>query len=105
VNIAFDGEQPAEFARSARRYYQFTHYVNITRHNAVKVAWSPDELIAHVRSYLDDPAQDRRGRAQVVREQCQFTDGRAAERVAAYVVEEWRFRQSESCAASPASSH
>ncbi|HEX6214754.1 MAG TPA: CDP-glycerol glycerophosphotransferase family protein [Vicinamibacterales bacterium] len=90
VNVAFDGERKQDFARSARRYYQFTHYTNITRHNAVRVAWSPDELIGHVRSYLDDPGQDRSGRAQVVREQCQFTDGRAAERVAGFVVDEWR---------------
>ena len=32
VNVAFDGEAPSEFARSARRYYRFTHYTNITRH-------------------------------------------------------------------------
>src|SRR5262249_61596097 len=34
VNIAFDGEAPEPFERSARRYYQFTHYVNITRRDA-----------------------------------------------------------------------
>jgi hypothetical protein len=90
VNVAFDGVREEEFARSARRYYKFTHYANITRHNAVRVAWSPEELIGHVRSYLDDPAQDREGRARVVREQCQFTDGRAAERVAGFVIDEWR---------------
>ena len=93
VNVAFDGEKESDFARSARRYYKFTHYANITRHDAVRVAWSPEELVAHVRSYLDDPAQDRDGRAQVVREQCQFTDGRAAERVSGFVVDEWRAQQ------------
>ena len=94
VNIAFDGVQESEFARSSRRYYRFTHYVNITRHDAVKVAWSPDELVRHVRTYLDDPAQDRDGRARVVREQCEFMDGRAAERVAGFVAEEWRATKS-----------
>lgn len=102
VNVAFDGEREEEFARSARRYYQFTHYTNITRHHAVKVAWSPGELVAHVRSYLDDRTQDRAGRAQVVKEQCQFTDGRSAERVAGFVVDEFQRRTRQSCAASPA---
>ena len=60
----------------------------------MKVAWSPDELVHHVRSYLDDPAQDRDGRARVVREQCEFIDGRAAERVAGFVAEEWHATQS-----------
>lgn len=94
VNIAFDGEQESEFARSSRRYYRFTHYANITRHEAVRVAWSPGELVRHVKSYLDDPSQDRDGRARVVREQCEFMDGRAAERVAGFVAEEWRATQS-----------
>lgn len=98
VNVAFDGEREAAFARSAKRYYQFTHYANITRHDAVKVAWSPDELTAQVRAYLDNPAQDRAGRARVVREQCQFTDGRAAERVAGFVTDEWRAAHNQSCA-------
>jgi CDP-glycerol glycerophosphotransferase (TagB/SpsB family) len=87
VNIAFDGEQPSDWTRSARRYYRFTHYVNILRHHAVRVAESPDQLVELVGRYLDDPSLDREGRRQVVREQCQFLDGRSAERVATYVVE------------------
>lgn len=88
VNVAFDGVEPAEWVRSARRYYRFTHYVNITRHGAVQVAEQPAQLVAQVGRYLDDPTLDRDGRARVVREQCQFLDGRAAERVAAFVAGE-----------------
>jgi hypothetical protein len=88
VNIAFDGETESAFAQSARRYYQFTHYTNITRHGAVKVAWAPEELIQHVGAYLANPALDAEARRQVVAEQCQFTDGRSAERVADAVVHE-----------------
>jgi hypothetical protein len=88
VNIAFDGEEDAEWTRSARRYYRFTHYVNITRHGAARVAETPEQLVAHVERYLADPSLDREGRQTVVREQCQFFDGRSAERVASFVVEE-----------------
>ena len=88
VNFSFDGEQPEEFSRSARRYYRFTHYQNITRHHAVRVAETPDELIAFVAAYLRDPALDADGRRRVVAEQCQFLDGHAAARVAAAVAEE-----------------
>jgi hypothetical protein len=88
VNIAFDGARDSEFARSAKRYYQFTHYTNITRHGAVRVAWSPDELLREVNTYLDDPTRDAAARQRVVREQCQFLDGRAAERVADFVLED-----------------
>ncbi|HJZ72595.1 MAG TPA: CDP-glycerol glycerophosphotransferase family protein [Vicinamibacterales bacterium] len=88
VNISFDGETASPWARSARRYYRFTHYLNITRHGAVRVAETPEQLVAHVGRYLDDAALDREGRRRVVAEQCQFTDGRASERVAAFVAAE-----------------
>lgn len=88
VNVSFDAEAPSEFARSARRYYRFTHYQNITRHGAVRVAETPEQLVTDIGRYLADPALDREGRRRVVAEQCQFTDGRAAQRVAQFVVEE-----------------
>jgi CDP-Glycerol:Poly(glycerophosphate) glycerophosphotransferase len=88
VNIAFDGEAAAEFARSARRYYRFTHYQSVTRHGAVRVAETPAQLADEVARYLADPARDREGRRRMVAEQCQFTDGRSAERLARFVVDE-----------------
>jgi CDP-glycerol:poly(glycerophosphate) glycerophosphotransferase len=81
VNIAFDGEQDSPFAQSARRYYRFTHYVNITRHGAARVASTPDELVAAIGRYLADRSLDAEARRRVALEQCQFLDGRAAERV------------------------
>jgi hypothetical protein len=108
VNVSFDGEQPSEFAGSARRYYRFTHYVNVTRHDAVRVAQDPAQLVALVGRYLDDPSIDREGRRRVMLEQCQFVDGRAADRVARFVVEELAEvcgrAVSRSCAESLASS-
>jgi hypothetical protein len=74
--------------QSATRYYSFTHYVNITNRNAVRVAASPAELSAAVAAYLADPSLDAAGRRQVVLDQCQFTDGRSAERVVNLVLAE-----------------
>ena len=88
VNVAFDGENASEFAQSARRYYRFTHYVNITRHGAVRVAERPEQLVELIGRYLDDPSLDRAGRRRVVLEQCQFLDGHASDRVAAFVTDE-----------------
>jgi hypothetical protein len=90
VNIAFDGEQPADYVKSARRYYAFTHYVNITRHHAARVADTPDGMIEWVNRYLADPALDREGRRKVVLEQCQFVDGDSGARVAEAVLAELR---------------
>jgi CDP-glycerol glycerophosphotransferase (TagB/SpsB family) len=88
VNVSFDGETESEFARSARRYYRFTHYGNITRHHAVRVAETPSQLVELVGRYLDDPALDRQGRRAIVEEQCQFLDGRSSTRVSEAILEE-----------------
>jgi len=88
VNIAFDDREDMPFVRSARRYYRFTHYVNVTDRGAVRVAWTPAEMIQGVNAYLANPALDAGGRRHVVLDQCQFTDGGAAARAAACVAEE-----------------
>lgn len=88
VNINFDGADDSPYVRSARRYYSFTHYVNITSRGAVRVAASPVELVRDVAAYLADPSLDSAGRKQVVLDQCQFTDGRSAERVVCLVLDE-----------------
>ena len=88
VNIAFDGEADLPYPRSAARYYKFTHYVNITRRDAVRVAWTPAEMIGLINRYLADPALDAEGRRRVVADQVQFLDGRSGERIAQAVVDE-----------------
>jgi CDP-glycerol glycerophosphotransferase (TagB/SpsB family) len=88
VNICFDGPGESPYVKSARRYYSFTHYVNITSRGAVRVAQSPDEMVSMVARYLAEPSLDAAGRKQVVLDQCQFTDGRSAERVIQSVLDE-----------------
>jgi hypothetical protein len=88
VNICFDGPGETPYVKSSTRYYSFTHYVNITSRHAVSVATSPDEMVAMIGRYLADPSLDAAGRRQVVLDQCQFTDGRSAERVIQCVLDE-----------------
>ncbi|MEX2269845.1 MAG: hypothetical protein WD690_00145, partial [Vicinamibacterales bacterium] len=86
--INFDGPGESPYVKSARRYYSFTHYVNITSRQAVRVATSPADMVDAVVAYLANPALDAAGRKRVVLDQCQFTDGRSAERVAGLVLDE-----------------
>lgn len=88
VNICFDGPEEEPYERSARRYYKFTHYVNITNRGAVRVAQSPQEMVEAVARYLGDPALDAEGRHQVVVDQCQYTDGQSAARMVSAVLDE-----------------
>ncbi len=88
VNIAFDGDASLPFARSAKRYTQFTHWQNISATGAVREAGTPEQMVDLIAAYLTNPELDRDGRRRVVNEQCQFLDGRAAERVSGFVTEE-----------------
>jgi CDP-glycerol:poly(glycerophosphate) glycerophosphotransferase len=87
MNVSFDGETPADWTRSARRYLHFTHFANVVKHGAVALADSPEALVAGIGRYLADPTIDTEARRRVVREQCHFVDGRAAERVATTVID------------------
>jgi hypothetical protein len=88
VNIAFDGDSTLPFARSAKRYTQFTHWQNVSATGSVREAATPEQMIELIATYLANPELDRDGRRKVVVEQCQFLDGRAAERVAGFMTAE-----------------
>ena len=84
VNIAFDQDdaEARPFLISPLRYYSYTHYQQIVRAGAVRIAKSAGEMVDLVNAYLADPSRDAEGRRRVVAEQCEFVDGRSAERLA-----------------------
>jgi hypothetical protein len=86
VNLRFDGE-PRPYLQSVRRQYDSDHYRLVLRTGAVRLADSPQQLIAEVRRYLDDPSRERVERARLVRELCYRVDGKSGERVAAAICE------------------
>jgi hypothetical protein len=85
INIGFDG-QPGSNQELMDWHYGSTHFQKVIRSGAVRIAQSPAEMIDLINNYLADPARDRAGRQRIVAEQCEFTDGRSAERVAAEIV-------------------
>jgi hypothetical protein len=90
VNIAFDQDDAdaRPFLASPLRYYSYTHYQQIVQAGAVRIAKSAGEMVDLVNAYLVDPSRDAAGRRRVVTEQCEFTDGRSAERLAGVIVRE-----------------
>jgi len=97
VNIAFDDRDAdaRPFLESPLRYYSYTHYQQIVRAGAVRIATRPAEMIDLVNLYLRDRSVDADGRRRVVREQCEFTDGRSAERVGRAIVRQLAGRDVE----------
>jgi hypothetical protein len=82
VNLRFDAEPGRPYLKSVRRQYDTDHYKQVLRTGAVRLADSPEQLIAEVRRYLADPSLERAERTHLVRSLCYSDDGRAGARVA-----------------------
>jgi len=82
VNIAYDFTPSSDYEQFTRRAYQTESYRPVMELGATKIAYSFDELVNHVNSYLKDPAQDWKKRAALLQLICSEVDGRAAERAA-----------------------
>jgi hypothetical protein len=87
INIGFDG-QPGSNRALMDWHYGSTHFQKVVRSGAVRIAQSSGEMVDLINMYLADPSTDAEGRRRIVAEQCEFTDGRSAERVAAEIVRE-----------------
>jgi hypothetical protein len=85
INIGFDG-QPGSNRALMEWHYGSTHFQKVVRSGAVRIAQSSGEMIDLINCYLADPSQDAAGRRRIVLEQCEFTDGHSAQRVAAEIV-------------------
>jgi hypothetical protein len=86
VCAGFDGYRTLPYQDSVRRYLDYSHYRKMLDIGGVRVASSPDELIAFVNDYLRDPTLDREGRARIVERECRAIDGKTGERVGQYVL-------------------
>ena len=87
VNIGFDG-QPGSNQALMEWHYGSTHFQKVVRSGAVRIAQSSTEMIDLINGYLANPCLDADGRRRIVADQCEFTDGFSAERVAAAILGE-----------------
>jgi hypothetical protein len=86
VCAGFDGRRTLPYERSVRRYHDYTHYGKLLELGGVRVAHDLDQLVGHVKAYLEDPSLDQDGRLRVVERQCRAIDGKSGERIGEYVL-------------------
>ena len=86
VNIGFDGRSQREYFSSVRRYFDYVHYRNMLKTGGVRVAFTKDELVQIVNTYLQDNSMDAGGRKEIVELQCYRMDGKALERILEFIV-------------------
>lgn len=88
VNLAYDPRPGEDLQRLARRFYDvYDHFRTVVECGAVRLAGSDEELLARIRTYLEEPALDREGRRRIVELWCDPFDGRASERLARSLLE------------------
>jgi hypothetical protein len=63
-------------------YYEYEHIQPVLKSGGIRIAHRPEELLPLVREYFENPNRDAEGRARIVREEVQFADNKATERLA-----------------------
>lgn len=94
VCVAFDGVAKVDevsYWHSVKRFYDsYTHFEDLVETGGVRIAYTPDELAAHINSYLSDPSQDRGGRKKILERFVEPFDGKATERFGRAIAAEVR---------------
>lgn len=83
VNVGFDLSPERSMQHTIERYYtHYDHYRTVMEAGAVRLARSPEELLAHITAYLRNPVLERAERRQLVQLWCGPFDGRSGHRLA-----------------------
>lgn len=88
VNINFEATEPGSASKLPMRFYNYNkeHYAKALESGGVRLVHSEGELVQWVKRYLENPAEDAKGRERLRREQCQFLDGRSGERIGKFIL-------------------
>ena len=86
ITLAFDGIKKLPAALSTARYYQYTHIKRVMATGGMRRADNLDELIRLTNDYLLHPEKDIEARKIMAREHAYTIDGKAGERIAAFLL-------------------
>ncbi|MDO8510149.1 MAG: CDP-glycerol glycerophosphotransferase family protein [bacterium] len=85
---SFPAKEDSAFRKLPTKIYKWAHYREALATGGIRMVQNIDELIIWVNRYLEDPLLDADGRRALRETQCPFSDGRSAERIAGYILEE-----------------
>ncbi|MFA5998228.1 MAG: CDP-glycerol glycerophosphotransferase family protein [Candidatus Paceibacterota bacterium] len=85
ININFEIKDNESLSKSPTAFYKMTHYEKALHAGGIRLVNNESELIEWIRRYLEDPSVDRDGRKRLVERQCEYTDGKSADRIAGYL--------------------
>lgn len=89
IGVRFDADSTCPAKNSVLKIPDaHDHYRELERTGGVRLAHDMNELIQAINHYLVHPESDREGRARMLKEQIQFTDGLNGKRAADYICKE-----------------
>ncbi len=86
ICVGYGYSHAKTYYNSPMRFFEMDHYRYILDAGATRVVASESELLGAIDEYLTDPSKELAGRRRIVREICQFEDGRSAERTAGAII-------------------
>lgn len=87
INLDFEIKKSLYLSKSPTQYFGSEHYKKALASGGVRLMNGPEALAEWINKYLGNPALDREGRRRLVEEQCKYTDGKAGERIASFVLD------------------
>ena len=81
IAAAFDKERRS-YWHSAQRFFEWDHLRELGELGGIEYAHSREELVNAINNYFENPFRLQEGRHRIVEVQCQYTDGKSAERLA-----------------------
>ena len=86
INVAFDPGSVAINDKSMTEEEAQYHNARVVATGGVQLARSPEHLIACINQYLGDPSLEYEGRKRIRQQECGPLDGKAAERIAGFIL-------------------
>lgn len=87
INLNFEVHASARAQKSPTQFYKMEHYKKALQTGGLRLVNSETELIEWVNTYLRDPSRDADKRAELIRQQCVYTDGKSGERIGRFVLQ------------------
>ena len=87
INIGFEINKNLRPENRPTQYYQTDHYKKVLATGAVRLVKNVFELVEWTKKYLAGNFLDKEARERLIKEQCQFTDGKSGERIGQFILE------------------
>lgn len=87
INLAYDLEKGSPLEKYVINCYQYDHYTCVLDFNAVKMAYSQEELLDAIKEYLENPKKDQEGRLNLLNLQISNNRGNSSKIIAEKILE------------------